>query len=468
MYIYIPIEVKDREIEGRSLLAIAAAERGHTVILGGKEDTIGLPKKGKLPPGIIHEKSLTPGPSKILRLKNLLKQGNVITSQDEESGLLDKSYENFAKSRFSEKTVSLASCIFTWGEHDANYLKNKYQSCEDKFIITGSPRVDLWRKEFAFYFTNKTQLPEIEGKRYILISSNFAGLLNKNRFWSVLANSRALGYFKKDIEKEYENYKSASFQIKLVGEFVRMIRTVSVEFPDIKILMRPHPVESVDAWKYLIGEYPNVIVKRKGTITGLIRQAEMVIHNGCTTALEASIIGTPRIAYRPVTSKYEREIPNGVSYEAFSLSECLDMVSAILAGNKIPGSENVGIKTEKIISSRFANISGDFAVDRIIREWEKLKLPDKSKKVSIFYLILIGMINRIRFILIDTAKFVLNRISRKIRKRNRGFVTKYKFPTFHRYEMSRLLKNYQKTCGRFYNVKFKKFGRRSFILYSKK
>ena len=34
MNIYIKIEVKNREFEGRLLLALAAAERGHTVILG--------------------------------------------------------------------------------------------------------------------------------------------------------------------------------------------------------------------------------------------------------------------------------------------------------------------------------------------------------------------------------------------------------------------------------------------------
>ena len=38
MNIYIPIEVKTREIESRTLLALAAAERGLVVVLGGKED----------------------------------------------------------------------------------------------------------------------------------------------------------------------------------------------------------------------------------------------------------------------------------------------------------------------------------------------------------------------------------------------------------------------------------------------
>ena len=60
MNIYIPIEVKVRELEGRTLLALAAAERGHQVILGSKKETLLSAVNGELPPGIVHMKSLTP------------------------------------------------------------------------------------------------------------------------------------------------------------------------------------------------------------------------------------------------------------------------------------------------------------------------------------------------------------------------------------------------------------------------
>ena len=60
MNIYIPIEVKIRELEGRTLLALAAAERGHQVILGSKMDALIPAVDGHLPPGIVHMKSLTP------------------------------------------------------------------------------------------------------------------------------------------------------------------------------------------------------------------------------------------------------------------------------------------------------------------------------------------------------------------------------------------------------------------------
>ena len=69
MNIYIPIEIKAREIEGRTLLALVAAERGHVVVLGGKEDTLGLARNGLLKPGIVHDQSLHPSPEKVAYLR---------------------------------------------------------------------------------------------------------------------------------------------------------------------------------------------------------------------------------------------------------------------------------------------------------------------------------------------------------------------------------------------------------------
>ena len=71
MNIYVPVEVKVRDLEGRILLALAAAERGHTVVVGGKEDTLGLAQRGMLKPGIVHDKSLTPSSVKLETLREL-------------------------------------------------------------------------------------------------------------------------------------------------------------------------------------------------------------------------------------------------------------------------------------------------------------------------------------------------------------------------------------------------------------
>ena len=97
MYIYIAMEIKARELEARAFLAAVAAERGHKVILGGKEDTRSLAGKGILPPGILHDKSLGSSLGKGKVLRGIVNNGNILTGQVEESGLLDESFDHIAK-----------------------------------------------------------------------------------------------------------------------------------------------------------------------------------------------------------------------------------------------------------------------------------------------------------------------------------------------------------------------------------
>ena len=69
MNIYIKIEVKRRELEPRLLLAMAAAERGHQVLLGASNLKLDLVKQKKLKPGIIFENSIAPSKKRINQLK---------------------------------------------------------------------------------------------------------------------------------------------------------------------------------------------------------------------------------------------------------------------------------------------------------------------------------------------------------------------------------------------------------------
>ena len=71
MNLYLPIEVKVRELESKLLLAFAAVERGHEVLIGSKTDVLVPALQGKLPKGVIHLKSLTPSDTLIEQMRIL-------------------------------------------------------------------------------------------------------------------------------------------------------------------------------------------------------------------------------------------------------------------------------------------------------------------------------------------------------------------------------------------------------------
>jgi len=464
MNIYIPMEIKAREFEGRGLLALVAAERGHTVVFGGKEDTQDLARRGSLPCGIVHLKSIEPSPYTIGLLSDLSQNGHLISVQDEENGLLDESYSRFAEARFSEETVSKASRVFAWGDHDAESLRNEYEHCCDRIISTGSPRVDFWRKEFDSYYGKNASPADARLEPYILVVSNFGMPLNENRFWNVIAHARASGSYERDPQSEYLTYDRVAYLYRLLGQFVLMVRALATSFPSVTILVRPHPIESVDGWAKLIGDYGNTVVAREGTISGWIRRATLIIHNGCTSGLEAAVCGVPRIAYRPIPSQYENVVPNRVSSEAFSLDQLQEMVGCILSGDKVPGSEAVDSVAKEILEHRFANLNGELAADRMVKQWEAVAASGETEQISVNRLLSNAGQRSIRARVARARRSVL---SRRSKPQKPGFLTAHKFPGLEESEMIELHDKLQRSLDRFHAVRIKRFGRRAFVLFSK-
>ena len=486
MNIYIPIEVKVRELEGRTLLALAAAERGHQVIIGSKKETLLSAVNGDLPPGIVHMKSLTPSEQMLEQLTKMRSMGHFVTSQDEESGLLDESYEKFAKIRYSEESIKLASGVFGWGEHDVDCLQKVYPSEANKIIATGSPRVDFWRPDFEKYFHQDSKIEQWKDKPYLLVVSNFGSVIRSNKIWNVMARLREAGYFDRDPEMELFEYEYSGYMLQLIGHFVKMIRKVAETYPDVNILIRPHPVEAEDAWDKMIGSYPNVHVFREGTISSWIRGATGIIHNGCTSALEAAVSGVPRIAYRPIPSSFEREIPNQLSREAFTMDELLEKVDHLLNQTSSKAEIQHDKEADQKLRQRLVNVNGALAADRIVDYWETIGSKNQlnnnpidnyspvSNTVSGRKVVQnASMVRKIR-IIASNLKQLLTEFGKNsgdgtpIRDDGQLLDNSFKFNSYSDAEFEHILSNLQQSLDRFHNIKYKRISNRAFLITSSK
>ena len=114
MNIYIKLEVESRELLSRTMLGMYAASKGHDVYLGDDE-LLKYVQKNKLNPGIILEKSITPAESRIKQLFDYKRNNSVVTSIDEEGGILKDNLDVFLNGRFSERTISLTDKIILLG-----------------------------------------------------------------------------------------------------------------------------------------------------------------------------------------------------------------------------------------------------------------------------------------------------------------------------------------------------------------
>ena len=454
MNIYIKVEVKLRELESRLLLAMAAAERGHQVLLGSNLLTLDLVKKKILQPGIVFEKSIVPSERRIRQL-NAYKNNNCkITAIDEEGGFINNSFKDFLEERFSSSSIRLTDKIFTWGDRDYKKFRSHFNNYKKKFSATGNPRVDFWRKEFDYYYKNQ-KLSQIKPTdKFILLASNFGAMLHERRIWEEVKVLRDKKNFERGRD-EFLYYEYKSYQIRLAAKFVKATRKISQKFKNLKIVIRPHPSESVEAWKSIIGNHKNIFVIKDGSIGKWIRKAKLVIHNSCTSGVESHASNIPTIVYRPFRSNFDFKFPNSLSINVFDEKNLIKEIEQILKKKN-----NTTRKKNKYFNNYFCNLRNKLAADNIVKEWEQLDNGKLSKKNNLFKLKTIANLKEFKGKIISQS--FLNNDKNSIHNS-----AKYKFPKITSNELETITNNLRKTLNRFENVNVEQFSDR-LILVNKK
>ncbi len=375
--IYLVIEVKARELEGRGALAFEAATRGYRVVLGSKNHIYQFVKSGKLPPGLFFEKSLTQG--KESKLREILHAGCSLASQDEESGLLGKSYDDFISFRSSSDNVDMADAVFCWGNHDHNAWVRHYPDASHKVYVTGSPRVDYWRPEYTPYFQKELDSIRERFSPFVLLASNFGAANGYMPTEELIRQRKNKGGI--TTEKDAEALRSEiRDQRKMFEHFAKALRCMAKSHQVLQFVVRPHPAERLEPWKEAVNDLENVHVLFEGGISSWVRAASVIWHNGCTTGIEAYVSEVPAIAYVPFESLTSRFIPNQLSIECKEPEDVSAVLSRIGSGE--PVNEHRNKKNDVLIHRRLANVKGKTAVERIVDVLEVMQIP-RSRAVSI-------------------------------------------------------------------------------------
>ena len=151
MNVYLPIEIYNRELHSKLLIAMEGASRGMKVYMGRVKEYL---LRDFFAPGIVLQKSITSSSSRLKEFEFYKKKNFIITSLDEEVGLVNLD-NKYIKERSSNKSLELTNKVFTWGKFDYDNFTNKYKKHKKKFIKSGNPRIDFWRKDFEFFFKKK-------------------------------------------------------------------------------------------------------------------------------------------------------------------------------------------------------------------------------------------------------------------------------------------------------------------------
>ncbi|MCI5197471.1 MAG: hypothetical protein D3919_14885 [Candidatus Electrothrix sp. AW5] len=322
----LPIETKVREFHGKMFFSYLVALRGGKIIVGEQEQ---LWRYADLfPPGVYIDKSVAA--TRIDWFRQLEKAGHQVVSWDEE-GLIYFSAEVYQKLRLTEETLKRAELFFCWGECQKEAVVANFPQFRDKVHVCGNPRFDLLRKEYRAIFQPGADALTKKYGSILLINTNFSffnHFRSKNQLKSMLACYPLAK--EKSFMDGWMRYHEDGF-----NAFRDLLPALSKKYSDHTIVIRPHPSENHEIWSRLTDHFANVVVNAQGNVHEWILASDLLLHDNCTTAVEAFILGVAPFNFRKKRlEQYDNFLPRILSHCVTTKEELLTGFDKALAGDE--------------------------------------------------------------------------------------------------------------------------------------
>jgi hypothetical protein len=177
-------------------------------------------------------------------------------------------------------------------------------------------------------------------------------------------------------------------KLAVFEHFKKLIPELEKAFPDYNIIVRPHPTENHAVYSEIASRCERVFVTNEGNVVPWLMATKAVIHNGCTTGVEAYAMEVPAISYRPIVNEdYDYGfyvLPNKISHQCFDFAQLKDFLQKILKG-EIGAAD--GNERQALIKQYMAAQDGSLACERMVDVLETIakkfgspsSLPLKNK-----------------------------------------------------------------------------------------
>jgi len=335
--LFMPVENQVRELDSKLLLACIAAKRGFSSVIGSRREMhIHI---ASFPRGIYLAKSL-PVHRNII-FKTMRKLGHEIVAWDEEA-LVHPQAETYYRRRVCPLGLRYVSHLFAWGEDNA-VLWRQYPELPIGLPIhvTGNPRGDLLRPKMRALFEKDAEELRKNFGDFILVNTNFNHVnafspdLNLFRPVKKPGEEPSFGRAARGMSRDYaeglRDHKQDIFK-----KFQQVIPALERAFPDYNIVVRPHPTENPHIYHHIAAQCERVQVTNEGNVVPWLVATRALIHNSCTTGVEAYVMGVPAISYRAAVNEYYDygfyRLPNLLSHECFDFKELRGTLERILTG----------------------------------------------------------------------------------------------------------------------------------------
>lgn len=320
--VYLPVETAARELDAKLLLTLFLQREGFEVVIGSHarlHNTI-----HRYPPGIYVAHLFDRKKRRIFRILRDL--GHVIVAWDEE-GLVRLSAEAYRQRRVDAVALSFVNRVYAWGREQAAVLEPVIAETDTALCLTGNPRQDLYAPALRPLHEDLAAQIRARHGAFVLINSNFG--------WINHARAPRQGIEKSDAElaaiarESRHPLEYIHFRYRMFRHFCALVPALARRFPERRIVVRPHPSENQAIWRQVAAGLDNVHVVYDHRLVPWLLAAECIVHNGCTTAVEAALLGKIPIDFRPEERRsFEASQPHAVSVPARSIEDVARFVEA--------------------------------------------------------------------------------------------------------------------------------------------
>lgn len=365
-YIYISIEVFNREIYGALNLSQAAISENYNVILGDRQSF--LKNINSLPKGVLFYKSASlidePFYNAFFRL------GHKLVCLDAE-GLAFYNFDYFFKNRLTLSNLKKLEYYFLWGSKQYEVAIKKFPDFKKKFKVTGGLIAVNW-------FINEELFQQNKKKEKSLIFFTSFGLFNHFSNDQMKDNLQKKIY-KLDKKDEKMIYNYSKYIKKLFFDYQIIIEKLAKLIAPIKIFIKIHPSENPKPWEDLAEKNENIEISEE-SVEQLISLDGIIVQSESTTGIQSEINKKRSFSYIPKEYK-DSKIPLTIIKKISNIFYDIDeFVNKIQENLKVP---RFNYKSDEYLSKYLNNLNQKNVSKLILMNLNNLDIiPAKNIKIS--------------------------------------------------------------------------------------
>lgn len=314
--VFIPVETEVRELDYKIMLAAEIADK-ETICFVGQHNLLNKLIKNYVS-GVYFGKNIFPEwfPCRLDYYYALKKQDFSLLYYHEEGGVWfgsESEWKGMCRKHIDPTILQDDDKIFCWGSFQEEYYKS-IQSNVSVFDV-GAARLDLAPNMNLGKLINISS--RVTDRDYILINTNFSAV---NHFLGFLGWYKNMNNPSRPIDQRIESMHWYSSAFQAMGFFLKMLTRLVADYPTRQFILRPHPTESIAFYEEFFKNFKNIKITKAFSAAEWINSCKLLIQNGCTTSIEAQMMGKNVVSYFPPGDKHG-DIVNDIGLSASSYNE---------------------------------------------------------------------------------------------------------------------------------------------------